>query len=56
MSNDNNQPKKRMTKRQFQRQMLERMGQKTPEQQALDFQRVFVANLMKKKHGGEQSD
>jgi hypothetical protein len=51
-NNDESTPKKRLTKWQRQREILERMGQKTPEQQAVDFQRMYLANWMKKQNGG----
>jgi hypothetical protein len=46
-------PKKRLTKRQRQREILERMGQKTPEQQVVDLQRIWFANWMRRQNRGE---
>lgn len=39
---------KKMSSRQLLRHILKRMGQQTPEEQVLDFQRRFYANWMKK--------
>lgn len=51
MSNSNEQPPKRKTKRQRQLAMYERMGMETPEAQALDFNRRYLSNWMRKQHG-----
>lgn len=57
MTDDNDeQTGKKMSSRQRLRYILKRMGQPTPEEQALDFHRAYVANWMKKQGRGGSSE
>ncbi|MGC4030545.1 MAG: hypothetical protein QM754_02190 [Tepidisphaeraceae bacterium] len=55
---DKNGPKgkKPLTKRQQCDAMLRAMGLQTPDEQALEFQRRYLANWMRKRGGGDSSD
>lgn len=53
MNDQNNERvNKKMSSRQLLRHILKRMGQQTPEEQFLDFQRRYYANRMKKRDRG----
>ena len=48
MSNESGSKGRKMTKRELQKHILTAISQKTPAQVALDFQRTYLANWMKK--------
>lgn len=56
MNNENElKSKTPLTKRQRRDAILKAMGQRTPNEQALDFQRQYLANWMSKRAGGDSS-